>query len=125
MSPSSRSSSLGPEEEEIELPAELAALSTRLDERPESLATGNKDIQVAALQAAKYVFDLGMQSTHWDFLWITEIQYCTSIEVRGSFTFPDSGTPSVSLSVYGTRDAFSGQEKAGQCRTEGEESAAA
>lgn len=54
-----RSSSLEPEEEDIELPTELAALSSRIDERPESFATGNKHIQLAALQAAKYVFDLG------------------------------------------------------------------
>ena len=55
-----QSSSLEPEEEEeIVLPEQLATLSLRLDDKPESFAFGNKDIQVAALQAAKYVFDLG------------------------------------------------------------------
>ena len=44
---------------EVALPEHLALLSTRLDQSPESLATGNADIQLAALQAAKYVFDLG------------------------------------------------------------------
>lgn len=59
MSLQSRSSSLEPEEEEVVLPSVLADLSARIDEKPESFATGNKDIQVAALQATKYVFDLG------------------------------------------------------------------
>lgn len=59
MSSSSRSSSLAPEEQ-IELPTELAQLSITVDEKPESLATGNKDIQLAALKATKYVFDQGM-----------------------------------------------------------------
>lgn len=54
------SASVEPEEPEVELPDELATLSSRIDEKPESFATGNKDIQLAALQAAKYVFDRGM-----------------------------------------------------------------
>ena len=58
MSSSSRPSSPAPEET-IELPAELAQLSLSVDEKPESLATGSKDIQLAALKATKYVFDLG------------------------------------------------------------------
>ena len=41
------------------LPEQLLELSSCIDERPEALATGSKDLQVAALQAAKYVFDLG------------------------------------------------------------------
>lgn len=54
------SASVEIEEQEVELPEELATLSSRIDEKPESFATGNKDIQLAALQAAKYVFDRGM-----------------------------------------------------------------
>lgn len=46
-------------DEVIQLPEKLAKLSTCVDEQPESLVTGSKDIQLAALQAAKYVFDLG------------------------------------------------------------------
>ena len=41
------------------LPEQLVKLSSCIDERPEALATGSKDLQVAALQAAKYVFALG------------------------------------------------------------------
>jgi U3 small nucleolar RNA-associated protein MPP10 len=55
---SSRSTSPAPEEV-TELPEALSHLSLRLDEKPESLVTGNKDIQLAALKATKYVFDLG------------------------------------------------------------------
>ncbi|KAF7791831.1 hypothetical protein EIP86_002855 [Pleurotus ostreatoroseus] len=44
------------------LPEQLLKLSSCIDERPEALATGSKDLQVAALQAAKYVFDLALQS---------------------------------------------------------------
>lgn len=58
MASSSRSGSVAPDEV-IELPPELLELSLRLDEKPESLATGNEDIQLAALKATKYVFDLG------------------------------------------------------------------
>ena len=47
-------------EEEYALPEQLAALSARVGDAPESLALGNKEMQLAALQAAKYVFDLGM-----------------------------------------------------------------
>ncbi|KAI0348039.1 Mpp10 protein [Trametopsis cervina] len=63
MSPGSDRSST-PEllEDSIVLPTELLALSTRIDEKPESFATGNKDIQLAALQAAKYVFDIALKS---------------------------------------------------------------
>ncbi|KAI0094921.1 U3 small nucleolar ribonucleoprotein complex, subunit Mpp10 [Irpex rosettiformis] len=56
------SASVELEELEVTLPDELATLSTRIDDKPESLATGNKDIQLAALQAAKYVFDRALKS---------------------------------------------------------------
>lgn len=58
MSSSSRAGSVIPEES-VELPIELSQLSIRIDEKPESFATGNKDIQLAALKATKHVFDLG------------------------------------------------------------------
>lgn len=58
MSHSSRSTT--PEEEDVVLPDALASLSQRIDNGPEVLALGNKEMQLAALQAAKYVFDLGM-----------------------------------------------------------------
>ena len=61
MSSSSRASTAAPEEV-VELPQELSILSTRIDEKPESFATGNEDIRLAALRAAKYVFDLGENS---------------------------------------------------------------
>jgi hypothetical protein len=47
------------ETSEVTLPQELLTLSSRIDERPESFATGNKDIQLAALQATKFIFDRG------------------------------------------------------------------
>ena len=40
------------------LPHELECLSTLLDSQPETLATGNPEICTAALNAAKYIFDL-------------------------------------------------------------------
>ncbi len=45
-------------EVDIVLPAELQKLSTLLDDRPETLATGNGEIHAAALAATKYIFDL-------------------------------------------------------------------
>ena len=46
------------ESEAILLPSELAKLSSLLDEKPETFATGDKEIEEAALAAAKYIFDL-------------------------------------------------------------------
>lgn len=40
------------------IPTEFQQLSTLLEESPESLASGNPDIQNAALNATKYIFDL-------------------------------------------------------------------
>lgn len=48
--------------DEVQLPEELDALSTLIDSKPEALATGDKDIQLAALRATKFVYDLGMKS---------------------------------------------------------------
>ena len=48
------------DESDYVLPEQLSNLSAQIDKAPESLALGNKDMQIAALQAAKYVFDLGM-----------------------------------------------------------------
>ena len=50
MSHSSRSTT--PEEEDVVLPDALASLSQRIDNGPEVLALGNKEMQLAALQAA-------------------------------------------------------------------------
>lgn len=44
---------------EVELPQELEALSNVLDSKPEALATGDKDIQLAALRATKFIYDMG------------------------------------------------------------------
>ena len=44
--------------ETFELPSELSKLSSLLEEKPESLASGDKEIEEAALAAAKYIFDL-------------------------------------------------------------------
>lgn len=46
--------------EVIQLPPELQNLSMVVENNPESFATGNDEIQVAALNATKYVYDLGM-----------------------------------------------------------------
>ncbi|CAL1715634.1 unnamed protein product [Somion occarium] len=48
--------------DDVPLPVELQSLSIRLEDSPEALATGDKDLQVAALQAAKYVFDLALKT---------------------------------------------------------------
>ena len=48
------------ERDEIVLPKELSSLSSAIEANPESFATGDKDIQDAALAAAKYIFDLSM-----------------------------------------------------------------
>ncbi|KAL4243431.1 U3 small nucleolar ribonucleoprotein MPP10 [Abortiporus biennis] len=47
---------------ELVLPTEFTKLSSLVENNIETLATGNKDIQLAALQATKYVFDLALQS---------------------------------------------------------------
>ena len=46
------------EHAEAELPTELNRLVSLIDEKPEAFASGDKDIQDAALAAAKYIFDL-------------------------------------------------------------------
>lgn len=45
---------------DVELPQELAALSNILESKPEALATGDNEIQLAALRATKYIYDLGI-----------------------------------------------------------------
>lgn len=40
------------------LPAELSKLSTIIDEKPESFASGDDAIREVALHAAKFIFDL-------------------------------------------------------------------
>lgn len=47
--------------DDVQLPQEFIKLSTLIEEHPEYFAFGSKDIQVAALDAAKYIFDLGKQ----------------------------------------------------------------
>ncbi|KAJ3548405.1 hypothetical protein NM688_g5303 [Phlebia brevispora] len=59
--------------EDVQLPDQLAKLSACIDASPEVLATGSKDLQVAALQAAKYVFDLALQSESKSRAVITEL----------------------------------------------------
>ncbi|KAH8102636.1 Mpp10 protein [Cristinia sonorae] len=49
-------------EEQIVLAPPLAELSSLLDTKPEALATGDKEIQLAALQAAKFIFDSALQT---------------------------------------------------------------
>lgn len=46
--------------EESSLPPQLESLSKLIAEQPETLATGADDLRRTALEAAKYVFDLGM-----------------------------------------------------------------
>ena len=45
------------ERDEIVLPKELSSLSSAIEAKPESFATGDKDIKDAALAAAKDIFD--------------------------------------------------------------------
>ncbi|KAF8973955.1 U3 small nucleolar ribonucleoprotein complex, subunit Mpp10 [Flammula alnicola] len=45
-----------------ELPPEFQKLSTLLEDSPETLALGNQEIQAAALNAVKHIFDLSVQS---------------------------------------------------------------
>lgn len=44
---------------DVELPEQLQALATLVDEKPESLASNDKTLADTALAAAKYLFDLG------------------------------------------------------------------
>jgi hypothetical protein len=44
---------------EPQLPSELVALANLINERTECLASGSQDIQTAALNATKFIFDLG------------------------------------------------------------------
>lgn len=45
---------------ESALPPQLESLSKLIAEQPEALATGAEDLRRTALEAAKYIFDLGM-----------------------------------------------------------------
>lgn len=68
MSTSSRESS---PDEQLELPTQLSCLSRYIDTKPESFGHGDKDIRLAALQAAKYVFDMGEISINFYVLYGT------------------------------------------------------
>jgi hypothetical protein len=46
------------------LPPVFSNLSNLLEDHPESFATGNVDIHIAALNATKHIFDLGMFFFH-------------------------------------------------------------
>ena len=46
------------EEDSVQLPPELDKLTNLVEERIENFAIGDKDLQDAALGAAKYIFDL-------------------------------------------------------------------
>ncbi|EIN13712.1 Mpp10 protein [Punctularia strigosozonata HHB-11173 SS5] len=48
--------------ENLQIPEELDKLSQLIETSPEVLATGSKDLQIAALNATKYVFDLALKS---------------------------------------------------------------
>jgi hypothetical protein len=41
------------------LPVELLTLTNLIEEAPEAFAAGNSKFQAAALDATKYIFDLG------------------------------------------------------------------
>ena len=43
---------------DVPLPLELQNLSNLLEEFPETLALGNQELQLTALNATKYAFDL-------------------------------------------------------------------
>ncbi|KAG8906223.1 hypothetical protein FRB99_007369 [Tulasnella sp. 403] len=80
---SSRSRS--PEPEPVELPSELLELSRHVESRPESFLTGDADIQAAALNATKWLFDKAVSSESTANLYINEL--LKSIEVpRGPIT---------------------------------------
>lgn len=48
--------------DDIQLPNELLCLSNLMENNPASFTSGRKDVQVAALIATKFVFDLGTRS---------------------------------------------------------------
>lgn len=45
--------------DDLPLPAQLELLSKLIAEKPEALATGSEDLRKAALDATKFVYDLG------------------------------------------------------------------
>jgi len=49
-------------EDVIETPPVLGKLSSLIDARPEGFIRGDEEIRKASLEAAKYVFDLGMST---------------------------------------------------------------
>ena len=46
--------------EEITLPSELDNLAKLVSEKPEALATGSEDLRKAALDATRFIYNLGM-----------------------------------------------------------------
>jgi hypothetical protein len=52
------------------VPVEFNQLATLVHTKPESFATGDDDIRMAALTAAKHAFDTGASTMH------VIIQYC-------------------------------------------------
>ena len=54
------------ESQTITLPSEISQLSGLIDQKVETLAAGDEEIQKSALNAAKYLFDLGM-NPHFSF----------------------------------------------------------
>lgn len=60
----------------------LAQLSSLLEVKPEALATGDKDIQLAALQAAKFVFDNGPCYPYFSYLYTNSRQYTPALQTE-------------------------------------------
>lgn len=56
---------------ESALPPQLESLSKLIAEQPEALATGADDLRRTALEAAKYIFDLGMFALIYTFASLT------------------------------------------------------
>ena len=46
--------------EDFPLPSQLENLSKLIGEKPEALATGSQDLRTAALDATKFIYDLGV-----------------------------------------------------------------
>ncbi|KDQ63722.1 hypothetical protein JAAARDRAFT_169865 [Jaapia argillacea MUCL 33604] len=58
---------------DVQLPDQLSGLSTLIEERPESFASGSNDIKLAALAATKFIFDLAIKSESRSLPYISQL----------------------------------------------------
>lgn len=95
---------------DLVIPDELNNLSILVEKSPERLASGSEDLRLAALQAAKYVFDMGasVKAVYW----LVLTMRVNSTAVRSAVDPSHNGSPCFTQPFSGTSNAVAGQAEA-------------